>query len=198
MAPLPMHKRSAINGREAVWAAVRRLKRFTIRQLREETRMHITSVREYCRGLAAAGYICPEAEPPAGGTIATRPAVVWLLQRDCGVDAPRVREDGTQVTQGCKRTQMWRTMKVLGTFTPLSLAIGASLEQSVVSETDAKDYISNLCRAGYIASQRGGGYRFLRRQNSGPKAPMVQRGKQAVWDPNRKCQIDLKENAHGR
>jgi hypothetical protein len=181
---------SQLNGfdsREAIWRAIRALKTFTIPQLRAETTMKVESVREYCQGLAAAGYI--EQGGPAEGDAKTQfKAMVWQLKRDCGVDAPRVRKDGSPVTQGRSRLQMWRTMKVLGLFTVNALSINASIEDSVVAESDAEDYIKHLCRAGYlvrIVRQGKVSYQFLKSRNTGPKAPMVQRVKQ-VWDPNLK------------
>lgn len=177
MSRKPINKMNDFDSREAIWRTIRQLKTFTVPQLHGETTLKIESVREYCQGLAAAGYIAKTDTPGK--------AITWQLVKDCGVDAPRVRKDGTPVTQGRKRLQMWRTMKVLGQFTVRDLAVHASLEDSVIKEDDAADYLKHLCSAGYLAKSKNGGYRFMPSYNTGPKAPMIQRVQQ-VWDPNLK------------
>ncbi len=171
-------------GRDAVWAAIRRLGEgaaFTPRDIERETDVPGKTVRDYLAGLAAAGYLAAVASKP----------LMYALARDVGVEAPRVRKDGTEVTQGRGREQMWRTMKVMSTFTARDLAIHASTADSPVSQEDAKSYVGHLNRAGYLAlvRQAKGGrpgqaqYRLLRSKNTGPKPPQIQRVKQ-VWDPN--------------
>lgn len=182
MSNKPVSQRQATDNRQAIWSMIRDLKKFTISELQAATTMRIQSVREYCQGLAAAGFI--ELDPAMQGKKATpgKP-LVWILKRDCGVDAPVVRKDGTLVTRSCRRLQMWRTMKVLVQFSLRDLVVHASLEDSVVDEGDAKDYLNHLCHAGYLVRRKNGQYLFLRSQNTGPQAPMVQKVKQ-VWDPN--------------
>ena len=174
--------------REALWAAMRRLGRFTVRQVCEETRLGIHTARDYVRGLEAAGYLRRVGSVRTrGGPIACR-AAVYELVRDVGVEAPRVRKDGTEVTQGRGREQMWRAMKILGEFSARDLAVHASTEAHAVSLEDAKHYIKYLVKAGYLAvvrARKGEPYRYrlLPSKNTGPRAPMIQRVRQ-VFDPN--------------
>ncbi len=178
----------AHGSREALWAAMRRLRRFTVRQVTEETRLGQDTARDYVRGLEAAGYLARVGTVATGsGTVGAR-AVVYELVRDVGVEAPRVRKDGTEVTQGRGREQMWRTMKVLGEFSARDLAVHASTEAHAVSLEDAKHYIRYLVKAGYVAvvlGRKGEPYRYrlLPSKNTGPRAPMIQRVRQ-VFDPN--------------
>jgi hypothetical protein len=166
MARKPVHLTAAgpaPQGREAVWASIRTLKRFTIAE--------------------AAGYLACE------GSARRFAERTFVLVRDVGVEAPRVRRDGTEVTQGRAREQMWRTMKIVGEFSVKDLAVHASTEAVPVDAEDAKSYVHYLHLAGYLRQVQPGvpgqpaRYRFIKARNTGPKAPMVQRVRQ-VWDPN--------------
>ena len=177
----------AHGSREALWAAMRRLGRFTVRQVTDETRLGLDTARDYVRGLELAGYLARVGTVATGsGTVGAR-AVVYELVRDVGVEAPRVRKDGTEVTQGRGREQMWRAMKVLGEFSARDLAVHASTEAHPVSLKEAKHYIRYLVKAGYLAVVRTTGlawrYRLVHSKNTGPRAPMIQRVRQ-VFDPN--------------
>lgn len=139
-------------------------------------------VRDYIAGLVAAGYLrAVSAEP--GKT------VQYELAKDCGLEAPRVRKDGTEVTQGRGREQMWRTIKIIGEFTSRDLAQAASTPSFPVAETTAKDYCSMLAAANYLTVTRQGvpgtaaRYRLIPSHWTGPRAPMIQRLKQ-LYDPN--------------
>ncbi|SNS38714.1 hypothetical protein SAMN06265365_1603 [Tistlia consotensis] len=198
MARRPVHLAAAGKrpvSRDAIWSAVRRLVQFTVPQLAGETNMHRDTIKSYVAGLEAAGYVrrvgLQESRSGAYGVKggAPFPAIAYLLVRDVGVEAPRVRRNGTEVRQGGARDQMWRAMKMIGEFSTRDLAVHASTEATPVSEVDAQDYVKHLARAGYLAVVRPGKpgtqatYRFLKSRNTGPRAPMVQRVK-TVWDPN--------------
>lgn len=182
----PAHVAAAASrpeGRDVIWREIRALKRFSIFDLECRTRMGAERIKAYVVGLTNAGYLARavKVDPLA--------RAFWGLVRDVGVEAPRVRRDGTPVTQGAARDQMWRTMKVLKAFSYVDLQVAASTETSPIDRDDAKHYCSYLARAGYLAisvpggPNRPGRYRFVR--NTGPKAPQVQRVKQ-VFDPNLK------------
>lgn len=187
----PIDKRKPEEKREAVWAAIRELGRFTIRDIEERTLLNISSIRTYVLGLLRAGYLERKEEPVEPGCS----RYVYSLVRDCGIEAPRVRKDGTEVTLGHGREQMWRTMRILGEFSALDLAVHASTEKHPVNQRDARDYIYHLHKAGYVVCIRPGKpgfrkgtgskarYRFIPAMYTGPKAPVIQRVKQ-VYDPN--------------
>jgi hypothetical protein len=181
-------------GREGVWDAIRRGRRFTVADLQGETRLGVDSIRDYLHGLQAAGYIRSLGPDTRREQRTSRRANEFLptlyeLVGDPGPDAPRLRRDGSEVTQGRGRDHMWRTAKMLGAFDARDLAVHASTEDCTVSEADAKYYCAYLARAGYLAVVEPGGparlarYRFLVTRNTGPRAPMVQRVRQ-VFDPN--------------
>jgi hypothetical protein len=195
MAQKPVDKRSPLETRDAIWAAIRRLRSFNLAELRGETRCGAEQVRDYVTGLTAAGLL--EKSPPAPPSIKGGVPVTYKLVRDCGVEAPQVRKDGSEITMGKAQEQMWLVMKVLGEFSALDLAVHASTETVAVTEAGAKSYIHYLHKGGYLAMvangkpghRKGGGilarYRFLPSRYTGPRPPMVQRVKQ-VYDPNLK------------
>lgn len=174
------------SGREVVWRHIRLMAAgFTLRDLNRATDIPRDTIASYLQGLTAAGYL--ERTPRTD-------ANEWRLIRDVGSEAPRVRPDGTPVTQGLAREQMWRTMKRLDGFSWRDLALAASTDSVPVADEDAKSYCHDLAVAGYlleIVKGKGGGkavshpsrYRFNRAKNTGPRAPMVQRMK-TIFDPN--------------
>jgi len=173
--------------RQFIWESMRALHRggdrFTVRDiwLLSTGNSPKGRVRDYITGLVAAGYLKAWATPGK--------ATEYELVRDCGIEAPRVRKDGTEVTQGRGREQMWRTIKIIGDFTARDLAQAASTPEFPVAENTAKDYCTMLAGAEYLAAVRPGSpgvparYRLVQRRWTGPRAPMIQRLKQ-LYDPN--------------
>ena len=208
MSRKPVNEISALENRQAVWEAIRAKKAdFTVRGISEETRLRVSSVRDYLTGLVNAGYLEKELVPWRG-TVLT-----WYrLFKDVGREAPRVRADGSLVTQGNKREQMWRTIWIIKQFTPRDLAIQASVDGSIVNLADAQDYCKHLAHAGYLKGRDSGLgtrngcdhspvtgpqsllYLAVPGRYTGPLPPMIQRTKQ-VYDPNLKAVI-WKEDEH--
>lgn len=165
-------------GREAIWAAIRAAKggALSVGDLSAATGAHQKTIRDYCKGLTAAGYL--EVQP---GDVAR-----WVLVRDIGHEAPRVRPDGSSVTQGAVTEQLWRGMYILKEFTFADLVETASIDIPV--ET-AKAYCKMLLATGYLrvlrkadpSKSRIARYRLIR--NNGPRPPQIQRVKR-VFDPN--------------
>lgn len=188
-----VHHEGLLTGRDAVWYAIRCLKQFSLVDLElfASDNDHIMDInrenaRAYMQGLEAAGFVCRVVQDKSISGSRNQ----WTLINDVGVDAPRVRKDGQEVTQGRGREQMWRTMRILGDFNATDLEVTASTDDIKVSGNTAKDYIYNLHKAGYLIlttpANNGGGlsrYRLLPSMYTGPKPPMVQRIKQ-VFDAN--------------
>ena len=179
-------------GRQIMWGAIRLLRTFTLHDIEGKTRINKSTIRTYVLGLESAGYLERQRPVKAQGRYQK---THWNLVNDTGVDAPRVTRDGKPVTQGRRREQMWRTMRILGEFTIPDLAINASTEEHPVNEGDVKHYCMYLTRAGYLqivtpgkpGNRPGTGtrqrYRMLKTRYTGPQPPMIQRVHQ-VFDPN--------------
>lgn len=123
----------------------------------------------------------------------------WTLVRDAGVDAPRLRRDGSEAVLGSGREQCWRAMRILGTFTAAELAATASTQRWTVALGEAQDYCQRLARAHILSRGRpdiGSDWAYTLRpaSYSGPKPPQILRYKPAkgdqpkrqkgVYDPN--------------
>jgi len=198
----PVHLTSSagkVSGRQAMWQVMRKRKRFTARQVADDINADRDAVRSYLKCLVNGGIVAEDGKEPAPtGVFGRKPThrnlmIVYRLAIDCGVDAPRLRKDGSPCEQGLPREQMWRTMHMIPTFTTRDLAASASTEAVPIDERDAKDYIGHLYRAGYLALVKsskpghkpGTGslavYRLVKK--TGPRPPMIQRLK-TVFDPN--------------
>ncbi|NTT88536.1 helix-turn-helix domain-containing protein [Tabrizicola fusiformis] len=151
----------------------------TISAIVDLTGVNRTTVLRYLKALTAAGYL--KFQPGPAGK-----ANAWVLIKDVGHHAPRVRADGSAVTQGAITMQLWRAMTMLKEFSYVDLVQHASIE---IPEATSKDYCKRLLAAGYLrvlvkadpSAARIARYRLIRA--SGPKAPQVQRVRQ-VFDPN--------------
>lgn len=172
MPPKPIDQRNPLQTREALWKAIRELKTFTPKEVRMETRCSVGQVEDYLKALHAAGLI-ERIEGERGR---------YALVKDPGAVAPRLRRDGSEVTVGRGREQMWRAMRVLGSFSVRDLVVHATTEEHAVADNEAATYCQFLARAGYLV-RKGARYLFIRSRYSGPRPPMIQRVKQ-VFDPN--------------
>ena len=189
MSRKPVNEVSALENRQAVWTVIRAQEGpFKTRDISDETLLQASSVRDYLTGLTLAGYLTKTFVSGRNGMAR------YMLIKDIGREAPRVRVDGTPVTQGCKREQMWSTIWIIKQFSAQDLAVQSSTEEFPVEVSDAKDYCRHLFAAGYLV-QRGGQYLAVAGRYTGPLSPMVQRVKQ-VYDPNTK-QVVWSEGIHG-
>jgi len=143
----------------------------------------IETTRDYVKGLSRAGYLTVIATGKAPRTVS-----VYQLTLDVGIEAPRVKRNGDEVTQGQGNEAIWGAMRALGSFNTLVLAQMAGVKESTV-----KSYCTLLHHAGYLTvdkqgkgTGRGGiatQYRLLMSKVNGPRPPMITRLK-AVYDPN--------------
>ena len=199
MSRKPTHKLGADETRDAIWALIRAERSVTVSGIWAELRLGKDTIRDYLIGLTAAGHLQKEMIPSSRpGTL----KAVYTLVNDCGVDAPRVRRDGTAITMGQGRVQMWNTMRVLKDFSFRDLAFHASTDACPVSESDAKHYVRYLSAAGYLATVTPGRpgtlarYSLMTRSWTGPRPPQIQRLRQ-LYDPNLKKVVWSELDEHG-
>lgn len=194
MARKPVHiERSGGKGpRQRIWEQVRRTRtNITYAALSRATKIEMLPVSEYVRALSRAGYV--KCMTPSDAPVGTEK--VWTLVRDAGINAPRLKEDGTPVLQGRANQNMWRSMQIVGEFNARELARHASTDEFPVAEGTAKKYVIALHRAGYLKvvvparhpsgklAAQPARYILLRARITGPRPPMIQRTK-CVYDPN--------------
>lgn len=172
---VPVDRINTYKQRETLWAEMRRIKRFTLPQITAPTTYDPATVTYYITSLIAAGYV---KRLERGGRF--KPAVYKLVKD--ALEPPRVRLDGSPVTQGTGRDQMWRSMRILKRFGINDLVAASSTEDHKVAEAEARTYCQVLARAGYL---RRDGKLYVHIKHTGPKAPQIQRVKR-LWDPNLK------------
>ncbi|MBL1267623.1 MAG: hypothetical protein COA87_007715 [Halomonas sp.] len=140
-------------------------------------------ISDYLRALIAGGFLVrsnPDALPAT--------TAIYVLKRDVGVEAPRVRRDGS-LPPPPGREQLWRTLKIIGTCTGQELADAATTEKTPVSRAAADEYLTMLSRAEYVKTisegKSGAPARFqlVPSRWTGPMAPQIRRTKQ-LYDPN--------------
>ena len=173
MSQKPIDKRSLLATREYLWAVMLKLVSFNAVGLSQHTRYSASTVRSYLKGLAAAGYLQVTINTDIG------PGTIYTIDPETAPhEPPRVREDGTAVTQGMGRHNMWRTMKMLKEFTLSQLMAFATTETCTIAVGEAGYYCEYLGKAGYISIVEGATpstWRFNADRYTGPKAPMIQK-----------------------
>lgn len=167
-------------GQDGIWSKIRGLCEFTVTDIVRATDINRKTATDYVKRLEAGGYVKKRASYER--------TKLWYLTRDGGIHAPRLKKDGTPVTQGGGVLNMWRSMRMLKQFTPHDLALHSNTGTVSVTEMTARSYCSMLLKAGYlrvlqkaVPGKRQATYQFIR--DTGPKAPQIQRVKQ-VFDPN--------------
>jgi hypothetical protein len=155
------------------------------RAIREETPMVV--IRDYRRALVAGGIVevirqHRHSAPQKEG--------IYRLAKDEGIDAPRLKIDGTRVTKGLAQEQMWRTLRLSkGDTNARELAAYASTSAIPIPEGTARSYLHLLHTAGYLIratpEKRTGlaRYRLNPGRNTGPRPP-IQCSTKVVYDPN--------------
>lgn len=176
--------------RQQAWEAIRAMgleAEWTKYDIARKADLEDQTVGTYLQALAKAGIIIETLREPINN-VAVR---VWYrLAIDEGLEAPRLRRDGSRVTQGLAQEQMWRTLRMLQADTNArELAAHASTEATPVAEAAASDYLQVLFHAGYLVRTREGRpalqarYRLAPGKNTGPRPPMVCRTR-VLYDPN--------------
>lgn len=168
------------DGPQAMWQALKKTpEHITATAVATATKLHRSTVGKYLKALTASGHLAYD-EPPVGT------AGSWRLINDIGFHAPRVRADGSKVTQGEITKQIWQAMQGLKKFDYRELMQNSTID---IPEETAKDYCKRLLAAGYLRVLSKANpaeakiARYLLIRSSGPQAPQIQRVRQ-VYDPN--------------
>lgn len=188
--PARIERAGALTPRDRIWAAIRDFglgHLFSVAEIMLLSEQRADTVLPYLGGLSKAGYVKAANKRPVNRP---RREFQWFsLERDVGVEAPRVDANGKPVTQGLGGQQMWNAMRAMkGEFGARELALAASTEAHTVQLATAKRYARALGYAGYLAVvhvSTGGRheqqlYRFIKTRNTGPRAPMITAERQVI------------------
>ncbi|MFH1796302.1 MAG: hypothetical protein ABIF45_17570 [Pseudomonadota bacterium] len=159
---------------------------WTIRQIVLRTNVSTRSVSQFVDRLRKAGIaaLVETRVSVAGQKSAT--ACYRLTRRP--IDTPRLYPDGSERPEDDLQL-LWRTMKMVKSFTPRELADQAGSDDRAVGLELTRQYVSRLCAVGIVAvtqpvrSRREARYRLVR--NLGARAPRILTAR-VVFDPNAK------------
>lgn len=184
----PIDKRGRKENKEALWKAIRKKKEFTLADVAKNCTLREGTIAIYLRSLVRAGYLSESLLSMKGANgqgEGFRKPLKYKLIKDRH-EPPRVREDGSEITQGKATQRMWNTIRKRKTFILADMRALSSTTEGTVSDRQSEGYLRYLEKAGYVRNTNGkylpyAVFRLIR--DTGPKAPMIQRIKQ-VWDPN--------------
>ncbi|MGJ8523040.1 hypothetical protein R84981_001733 [Carnimonas sp. R-84981] len=184
-----LHASCDVPARQRIWEAIRthhaKQQTFSIPSITQllSDAPSDTLIYDYLRSLKAGAFIECVNPGRRRGAFAE-----YILIRDVGIEAPRVRRDGSE-PPAPGREALWRTLKIIGNCTAQQLAEVASTRSRAVAKTTAEEYLMMLSRAGYVAviSESSPGtptvFRLSPGRWSGPLAPQIRRTRE-LYDPN--------------
>jgi len=191
--PIDLEMTGGKSPRQRIWEVIRKRRTaFTREDLQKHAKVPDTIVRDYMRALLGGGYISVTSEEQVNKLCARK---TYRLERDNGIEAPRLTRKGAEVVAGKANDAMWGTLRRMFKTESVDyrqLAAFASTSTMEISEATAKTYVLLLAAAGYLEciepAKRGQNakparYRMLPQMDSGRRAPMIQRTK-VVFDPN--------------
>lgn len=174
------------HGQQAIWDMIRERESFTITEVWELVDMHRKSIINYVKRLVEGGYVRKAADFDT--------SFRYERVKSGSRHAPRLTRDGKPVKQGMGNRNMWRSMRMMGQFSPTDLAAHSTTEDTDVSLATAKAYCTELVRAGYLRviqkarpPKKQAVYKLI--NNTGPEAPQITRVTK-VYDPNLKTVME--------
>lgn len=169
--------------RQRIWEEIRKYKsEFQILPIAQYANADPETVKTYVQCLIAGEYV----EAITRGHLMK---AVYQLNKDTGIESPRLTRKGQPVQQGRIIEAMWRTLRILGEMDARQLRDYVAASGLNVTLNYAKRYIGALRKAGYLQVIQAGSrsrmdvIRLFPHMNTGPRAPQVQNVK-TVYDPN--------------
>lgn len=170
-------------GRDGLWALLLVVDRpgpWSMGDFERRTNLNRGTIREWMGRLRKGGFVkqVAERDAPRGGP----PIPLYRLAKR-PIDAPRLARDGVPVPELGIET-MWRTIKMLKSFSVDELLANASSADRPIKRSTAATYLKRLAQVGVL--HQGGtfhhpSYRLVR--NLGAKAPKLLTAA-VVYDPN--------------
>lgn len=171
----------APKNRKMIWAVIRELKTFTIRNLEDRTKIAPRTITSYLQALEKAEIINKNVVYATGrGCLRTNE---YKLLKDLGVNAPVVNKSGSLI-EDSHQSRIWRAVRILKNFTLRDIVATASQDDDPVTMASAEQYLNFLKKAGYLSKKnKEKVFHLVLSMNKGIQAPQVQRIRQ-IYDPN--------------
>jgi len=159
--------------RTVAWRQIQELETFGFRDL---SNVSYGFLLQYIGGLEKAGYVKKIAE--SRGNKSAR----YQLVRSTGAEAPVVDRYGQVKDPNLGKAAdnfscCWRAIRILKNFSIPELSSCTEVSYKLTEE-----YVSSLCRTGFLGKCRGHRFRLI--NNSGPLAPILRRSRKEIIDPN--------------
>jgi predicted transcriptional regulator len=169
------------DNRQRIWETLRNQPQgISIYTIGRTTNIPFETVKTYVDALCKGGYL------ERGEGVGVQKT--YRLMLDKGVEAPRLKIDGSPSKVGQGTEAMWRTLRMLKDINASELAAHAS-HATNTSISTAKNFLKWLNWAGYlditVPAQPGrqARYRLTFGMYTGPLPPVIQRSGQ-LFDPN--------------
>lgn len=176
---LPVDK--AKNNRKIIWAAIRKLRVFTIVDLEKETKLNHATISTYVLSLAKGGYLSKKFIYFEGSRRIQHSQ--YELIKDTGFCHPRVNRQGQDVSESVQN-KIWKCIRIHKSLSLLDLEAMLSGLGVTFSLVAIDSYLKMLRTAGYLRKKKGDkNYTLVLGMNTGPLAPQIQKTKQ-IYDPN--------------
>lgn len=167
--------------RDLIWAAIRQLKNFRVRDLEDKTRVHERTILSYLQVLTQAGILEKTKVSVEGHGSLTR--VEYTLLKDMGVNTPKFNKQGINL-EDTIQAKVWRAIRVTKKFSLKDMITIIADENKAPSASAVERYLVSLKTAGYLSKKKNDKIYHLI-NNTGPKAPQIKKTKQ-IYDPNLK------------
>lgn len=172
-------------GHEGFWSIILELDAvgpWTLRQLDDQTNVNRASSKDYVHRLEKGGFVERIGEVPARRGVSN--ATQWRLIKK-PIEAPRLDRHGNVLEETAAQL-LWRSIRILKTFTCRELQAAAELPNRPIALNTARHYVAALAEVGMLSAPPSRAptewtYRLLR--DVGPKAPSVSSAS-IVFDPN--------------
>lgn len=165
--------------RELIWTAIRQLRTFRVRDIEDKTRVHERTILSYLQVLTKAGILEKKKISVIGHGSLTR--AEYTLVKDLGVHTPKFNKKGVNL-EDTIQSRVWRAIRVTKKFSLKDLVATVSDEKNTPSASAIERYLVSLKAAGYLSKKKNDKI-YLLINNTGPKAPQIQKTKK-IYDPN--------------
>ncbi|OIO57173.1 MAG: hypothetical protein AUJ55_07080 [Proteobacteria bacterium CG1_02_64_396] len=166
--------------RQRIWDAIRcfsdAAKPFGISDLVRPGELTTRTVEVYLNALVKAGYLAATSEPVTTGNCHDR-LIFRCLTWSCAT-APRLDDEGREITQGDWQEDIWRCIRPLGQCTVQDVVVHATTPRHQMKGGEVRRYLNALVNAGFLTCLKGY-YTVIPGVCTGP-APQLRRVAQVV------------------
>lgn len=155
--------------RDKIWQQVRRLKRFTVKDIATATNTPVNEVRTFLNVLINGGYLQKNEGAKLPKVFGGINAVAYQLVKDNGMYYPELSPNGRRKKVHPSQ-KIWMAIKARprgDTFSAVDVSLWTG-----VSKRYSQEYCQLLCKGEYLFSANEDQYRVNHKVGKGPRAPL--------------------------